>query len=358
MSQPRVTIVVPVRNSQEHIQRLLAFLLEQDYPFFEIVLVGNGNDQTWQAVPKNPKIVKVEAHLPEDWAGRDTNFKRNVGARIAIKRGADVLFYTDGKIRHQTNWISKGLEIMEAQQVQSVAGIMLGTWESAQTFLGRFTDHALVKRNPDFGKGYLLTKLNFGKKESLPITACWAMTVEAYLAMDGFPEDFRDSYEDYAASWKMVAAGVGIYVTNDWQVEHKHRSSFFKIILEYARSARGAAQMFHTYPECPFGRRRAKQVAFVMLGSIFALAYLILSFFYAPAWFSGAITLGTGLFGLAGLINVSKANHWQGLFFPPLTALFIWWFSFNFLLKMAEGGGPTKSNRWLQTMFSLILPGK
>lgn len=361
MTQPtKVSVIIPLRDSGAHINGLLDSLLAQDYPNFEILLVGNQGDKTWKALPEDldPRVRIEEVELPKDWVGRDSNFKRNWGARAAV---GDVLFYTDVKIRHQPDWISTGLRLMRENRVEAVAGIMLGTAESTQSFLGRFTDSALIRRNPDFGKGYILNAQNFGNRESLPITACWAMTRAAYEDMGGFDEDARDSYEDYMSAWRAVRAGVEFFVSNLWTVFHKHRSKFKAMQLEYARSARGAAQMFATYPDCPFGRRRAAQVT-IVLAMVFVGIVSLLTSLVALALGKGQILAALliaaiALYALAGTTNLVKARHWQGFFFPALTGWFILWFALNFAQKLREGGGVTKTNRWLQTMFSLVLPG-
>lgn len=422
--KPFVSVIVPIRNSQAHIAKLLETLLAQKYePGYEIVLVGNIDDQTWQhpsvqverqpvgsvyfdeqtqrwrklesatqveereilsheinLVPVgdtsqwenhvllDPRLKFYEVDYPEEekpWFGRDTNYKRNYGALVA--RG-EVLFYTDGKIRHEPNWIAQAVSILAREQVESVAGIMLATEESAQTFWGVFTDNALVKRNPDFGRGYRLNRDNFGKRESLPITACWAMTQTAYTRMDkGFPIDFRDSYEDYATAWEMVKVGVDIFVTNEWRVLHKHRQGFRPILLEYARSARGAAQMFTAYPDSPFAIRRDWQVNQVMraltVGSGLSIGVLVGDVFSPlviwPYLAVACVMVFMALVLLGGL-NIIKIIHTERRFypraiiFPVLTLIFIAWFAFSFKLKISEGGGKPKSNRWLQTMWSFV----
>ncbi len=356
----KVSVIVPLRNSGAHITGLLDSLLSQDYPSFEILLVGNQGDTTWSALPSDldPRVHIIEVELPEGWMGRDSNFKRNRGAEAAT---GIVLFYTDVKIRHQPDWISTGLRLMRENQVEAVAGIMLGTAESTQSFLGRFTDSALIRRNPDFGQGYILNAQNFGNRESLPITACWAMTRAAYENMGGFDEDARDSYEDYMSAWRAVRAGVEFFVSNLWTVFHKHRSKFKPMQLEYARSARGAAQMFATYPDCPFGRRRAAQVTIVLAMVFVGVVTLLISLVALALgnWqiLAGLSAIVTALYVLAGTANTVKAHHWQGFFFPALTGWFILWFALHFAQKLREGGGVSKNNRWLQTMFSLVLPG-
>lgn len=338
-TQPLVSVIVPVRDSGNHIGGLLESLLAQDYPNYEVILVGNYQDSTWQYITPHPQLFVFEADIPPTHKGRDTNWKRRLGANVA--RG-DVLFYTDVKIRHPENWISRGIELMQEHDVESVAGVMLSTRQRSaeETFMEKFTDSALVKRNPDFGKGYVLTRKNFGNRESLPITACWAMTRDAYERMGGFNQKFVYSYEDYSAAWQSVAAGERIFCSSGWAVYHKHRTAFSEITREYKRSAYGAAQLFQVFPDCPFARRRLGQV----LAVLFALLLMVvvpLGLLLAGELASLAILIGLGIIGFfgLGLLNIVKAGwYWRALFFPPLTAFFILVFSLWFMRKLLAGG--------------------
>ena len=341
-SHPKVTIVVPVRNSEEYIRGLCDSLLAQSYPNIEILLVGNQNDRTWTGIEdyiREGKVRKLEVSLPRDWVGRDTNVKRNYGARAAT---GNIVVFTDQKIRHKPDWIATGLGIMQEKEAEAVAGIMISTPDVEDTFIGRFTDDALLKRNPAFGHGRFLTKENFGNSESLPITSNWFMSKKAFNTMGGFPEDFRDSYEDYSGAWMAVRNGVRFYCTDELHVYHRHRTRLKSIYREYSRSARGAAQLFFTFPDCPYAQRRLLQIGMILGMAVMAL---ILSVIALP------LVLGMSVAGLVslGLLNMWIARHWQALFFPVLSALFILVFTWHYVLKCLEGGGVARSNQFLQT---------
>lgn len=347
---PLVSIIVPVRNSQQYIKELLDSLFVQDYPNFEIILVGNVDDKTWQPIQdiiQRGQVCIVEAPLPPRWRGRDSNLKRNAGARCA--RG-DILVFTDQKVRHPSDWLTRGVALLEEHNVPAVAGTMISTQTESASFWSRFTDGALVKRNPEFPSTRFLTSSNFGSAESLPITANWFMTCEAYRKMGGFPENFRDSYEDYAGAWKAVRNGVVFFCTSSLNVYHQHRLDPRQIQREYIRSARGAAQLFMTFTDCPFAWRRAVQVlgvSAVMLGGMVAL---IKGVVFAE-WFLLTAILPLTVVGLMGVsyLNYRKVRHWHGFVFPLITLYFILIFTWNFLVKILEGAGIPDTDRYLQT---------
>ena len=345
-----LSVIVPVRNSQQHIRALVDSLFEQDYPHFEIILVGNEGDKTWLPIQDHIRcgyITTLEVQLPPNWRGRDSNFKRNMGAQHA--RG-DILVFTDQKIRHPSDWLSRGVALLEEHDVAAVAGTMISTNEESASFWSRFTDGALVKRNPEFPSTRILTASNFGSAESLPITANWFMTKEAYQKMGGFPENFRDSYEDYAGAWQAVRNGVSFYCTSSLNVYHKHRTDPQQILREYIRSARGAAQLFMTFKGCPFGWRRFVQVMVVAAAMIAGLVMTIQGFIFDEWLFLSALA-PVAVLGLLGVsfLNYLKVRHWHGFFFPPITVFFILVFSWHFLHKCLEGAGVPTTDHYLQT---------
>jgi hypothetical protein len=348
-----VSVIVPVRNSQQFIRALLDSLFIQDYPNFEIILVGNVGDKTWQPIQtliRCGDVSVIEVPLPPKWTGRDSNLKRNAGAYHA--RG-DILVFTDQKVRHPSDWLSRGVALLEeneANNVSAVAGTMISTQADSNTFWSRFTDGALVKRNPEFPHTRFLTASNFGSAESLPITANWFMKREAYQKMGGFPENFRDSYEDYAGAWKAVSNGVVFFCTSNLNVYHQHRTDPRQIQREYVRSARGAAQLLMTFTDCPFAWRRAVQVLGVSAFSIFSFVVLLKGLLFAE-WLFVMLVLPVMVLGLftMSLLNFAKVRHWHGLLFPPITFYFILVFSWHFLHKCLEGAGIPDSDRYLQT---------
>lgn len=48
---PSVSILIPARNEEDNLQRLLPSLLSQDYPDFEVIVYDDGSeDQTWEVI--------------------------------------------------------------------------------------------------------------------------------------------------------------------------------------------------------------------------------------------------------------------------------------------------------------------
>lgn len=374
-----VATIIPLWNSQQHINKLLSGLFGQTHRG-RAYLIGSREDKTWQGIDTKYRdgldllaeplhfdadflgipvsanvwvgewLTIVEIDVPADWEGRNTNLKRNAGGVVAAIFGAEFLFYTDAKIARDEEWHADGLHLMKKHDVFAVAGVMEGTDESRETFWGRFADDALVRRNPRFGDGYILTDKNFGNGESLPITATFAMSVVEFVHMGGFDIRFTVSYEDYSGAWRLVLNGGKILCTGKWVVWHKHRQGLSNVRLEYIRSGGGAAMLYYLYPECPFAQRRVRQVLIVVTGIFVAFLSLLMPLIFGQLeMLAGFAIMGTALYGIAGVFNVAKADYAKAFVFPMLTGIFMVSFTYGFMIQLMRRGGGAQI---LQTMWT------
>ncbi len=355
--QRKVGAVIPVRNSGAHVNELLESIFAQRHDNYKAYLSMEEGDKTHESIAEHlindPRLVLVWSEKIEGWTGRNSNRLRNAGVRAALKDGADVVILTDVKIRHKPSFIEDFLSVMARTGAKVVGGMMVTPPGSKMTFLKMFTDRALMTRNPRPRTGYFITAENMAYTESLPITACLAVEREVFESGVWFNEDARDSYEDYFFDQEVVDADFSVYFTPEIVVYHEHRTSFKAIRLEYKRSARGAAQMMTTYPWSGFARRRLVQSMVVATGLLVSVL-LLLIIVVAGIWemLAGLSVVGGMGFVSLGLTNAYTARHWWGFFFPPLTAFFIIIFTLSYWRKMIEGGGVSKDNSFLQTMWS------
>jgi chlorobactene glucosyltransferase len=98
---PHVTIILPVRNEEAHIDDCLASLLAQDYPNFEVMVIDDGStDATpthlaaWQRRDPRLRVYRVE-ELPASWAGK----AHALHTGVLLTEGEWLLF-TDADTRH------------------------------------------------------------------------------------------------------------------------------------------------------------------------------------------------------------------------------------------------------------------
>ncbi len=98
---PLVSIIVPMRNEEQHVDTIISSLLKQDYPNVELLVMDDGStDQTaalvqaWQA--KDDRIhLHTIAALPAGWAGKSHALHEG-----ALRAKGEWLLFTDADTVH------------------------------------------------------------------------------------------------------------------------------------------------------------------------------------------------------------------------------------------------------------------
>ena len=73
-NSPRVSILIPVRNEEDNLQRLLPSILSQNYPDFEVIVYDDdSSDATWNVLTaaKDARLQSLKGNgPPEGWLGK------------------------------------------------------------------------------------------------------------------------------------------------------------------------------------------------------------------------------------------------------------------------------------------------
>jgi glycosyltransferase involved in cell wall biosynthesis/putative flippase GtrA len=279
-----VSVIVPVKQSQKTIRKMVESLLRQDYAgWFEIILIGDFNDPTWEALEgyvNNPRIRLIEADIRT--SGRDANSKRNLGIKNA--RG-ELIALTDSDMVLPTDWLSTGVALI-SDGYDCVAGSMKSMTSG---FWGRYVDsNMLGSKTPRMVQGYVLTAENYGRKGlKPPITANVFLTRKLLDKVGPFDPDFVYTYEDYEFFRRVANAGFPMLCTDSLKAGHYHRQGFRSLVREYARAGMGTGDYIIKFPSCRFGRNRLIQLGLVYTTAV--LASLLLVFLTVPALIGGAV---------------------------------------------------------------------
>ena len=279
----------------------------------------------------------IVAEPPDDYV-RDTQWKRWQGIQESF---GDVIFLTDSMILLEEHALENALRLMEEHKVSVLGGITPSWPDQANNFWAFLHDKSLVSNLPQFPADGLLTAENFGKTESLPVTAALMMTRDVFESVeDDFALEFSKvgaSYEDFALSWLIVKAGYTILVTNQVVAYHKHRINWSEYSRQIGRSGQGAAVMAKMYSDCPLSTRKLKQVNLIKR----ALLLVAISGLFAATVFKCtaiiiALFLSVVGFLVLGVLNVFKAKKFQAFFFPLFTTLLILNFALHFNKTYAQ----------------------
>lgn len=333
MPKRTVSVVVPVKSSQNSIRQLCVSLLDQTHKPLEIILVGTPDDSTWDPIQdliRNRRVITIGLKRPADHYGRDSNLKRQAGCNFA---SGQIIAVTDSDMEMPQDWIANGLRLMHKHQVDSVAGIIWSYPKPKsvkQGFLNRYTDRSYPAKTPRFPDNCIIRKKNFGHRKVLPISANWMFTRRAYMKSGGFDPTFSLSYEDYSLAWQMVSAGYGILCTHRLWGYHHHRQDFGSLFKEYVKSGRGCASFICRYPKSPLSRKRLRQVLAV-------LSVLILGCIGLVVW--PWTTLCVGLLGYlsSAALNIRNAGI-AGILFPAISLILGNAFMYGTIRGMIDGG--------------------
>jgi glycosyltransferase involved in cell wall biosynthesis len=116
---PRVSIIVPARNEEEHIEPALRTLLELDYDNYEVIAVNDrSTDRTGEVMDRiastpeatgRLKIIHV-AELPPGWLG-----KVHAMWSAAERATGDWLLFTDADVHFRPDVLTRALAYAEAE---------------------------------------------------------------------------------------------------------------------------------------------------------------------------------------------------------------------------------------------------
>jgi len=189
-----VTVIVPTRDRQASLARLLASLQAQDLPRerFEIIVVDDGSKIPVESVPGRggPVVVRLE--------GRERSVSRNAGAQAAR---SDLLVFLDDDLtvgaefvaahaRAQTEWPG----VLSVGRVELPAALGESSWTR---FRQRLEDLNIPRSRGLVGASNFCTAANM------------AIPRDRFLGLGGFAEDLV-SGEDQDLALRHSAAGGSI----------------------------------------------------------------------------------------------------------------------------------------------------
>jgi glycosyltransferase involved in cell wall biosynthesis len=121
---PRVSIIVPARNEEEHIEAALRSLLELDYPDYEVIAVNDRSDdetgavldllaeaRPWQESSHRSRLQVVHIKdLPAGWLGKTHAMWR--GAQLAT---GDWILFTDADVVFRADALRRAIVCAESE---------------------------------------------------------------------------------------------------------------------------------------------------------------------------------------------------------------------------------------------------
>ena len=264
-ASPHVSILIPVKNEEANLEECLRCLLNQDYPFKEIIVINDHSidrtaDILYEYVHLYPNLIRAvnAREMPKGWTGK--NWALHEGVPLAT---GDWLLFTDADTRHDTWSVSSSVAHAEAKDLDfltlSPRCLAEGFWEKtiqpiAMGFLGLWFPFAKVN-DPS-------SRYAFGNGQYLMIRKRAYQKIGGHEKVKGaFLEDFALTKEAKAAKIRLeVSIGTKLYGTRMYR-------SFSGMWLGWRRI------FFHAFEKKPLR----------LLGKAFEVfAFSFLPFFFFP----------------------------------------------------------------------------
>lgn len=116
----KVSVLVPAYNEEHYITQTLEAVMQQDYPFYEVIVVDNAStDATAHKVRnfinKHPyKNVQLVCEM-----NKGTGFARECGRQAAT---GEIIAQLDADCLPSTDWISKGVQLLTSKNLVAITG--------------------------------------------------------------------------------------------------------------------------------------------------------------------------------------------------------------------------------------------
>ncbi len=227
-TQPKISVIVPVRNGEPTLDPLLESLMSLDCnrKDVEVVVVdGNSTDGTRDIVRKYPvKLVNEE--------GEGLNAARNTG--IKNSKG-EIVAFTDCDCVVPSDWTRKIIENFKDSQVSCVGGSAKGY---NGDFISQYADNSIVPLMPFFKKREELGTIRLFLHH--PAGCNMAFRRKAFDEVGCFDEDIHYGFDDVELVERICRAGYKMVLDPNVFVWHKHRSTFREFLEENFRYGRGS----------------------------------------------------------------------------------------------------------------------
>jgi len=119
---PFVSVVIPVKNEEDHIEACLRGVLSQSYPKnrFEIIVVDNGSeDKTMNILGHYHKLPNVTVLVQN---GGTISKVRNRGAKTA---NGSIIAFLDGDCVPDPNWLENGVDLLMSDRQIGCVGFVI-----------------------------------------------------------------------------------------------------------------------------------------------------------------------------------------------------------------------------------------
>ncbi|ACJ75339.1 succinoglycan biosynthesis protein ExoA [Thermosipho africanus TCF52B] len=284
MQYPKVSIIIPARNEEKHIEKCLDSIIENDYPNKEIIVVdGKSEDKTREIIEKfeNVKIVDNEDKI--------TPVALNLGIQEATGK---YVMIAGAHTTYSKNYISSCVKRLEEDKCD-VAGGYVVTLPGSNTLTSKAISKVL---SHPFGVGGAKYRTKNVKEEYVDTVAYGIYKKEAFEKVGLFAPELKRN-QDIEMNLRLKRAGMRILLVPEAKAYYFARSTYKGLFKNNFLNGLWVVLSTH-YSRRGFSIRHVVPLLFVLFlifGSIFSMfstkikftfflilsLYLILSIFFS-----------------------------------------------------------------------------
>jgi glycosyltransferase involved in cell wall biosynthesis len=225
MEYPHVSVIIPVYNDADRLQRCLRALEAQTYPSdrYEVIVVDNASDESIE-----PLVAQFPQAKAEFESQRGSYAARNRGVKMA--RG-DVLAFTDADCVPAPTWMEAGVSRLDKDaNIGAVGGRIVMSFKEGHPTPVELVD-AIISLNQEKNckQGYAVTANVFVRQSMVEEIG----TFNARLKSGGDVEWTR----------RISAAGYDVVFGKDAAVEHPARHRYRDLRKKKLRVSKGYHDM-------------------------------------------------------------------------------------------------------------------
>jgi succinoglycan biosynthesis protein ExoA len=305
MDEIVVTVVMPIRNEAQYIERALLSVLAQDFGLetMEIIVAdGMSTDGTREIV------AALQSHYPNLHLIDNPGRIASTGLNAAIRRArGKIIVRVDGHCEIATDYVSRCINHLAEENITGVGGPVETVGED------RFSAAVALAMSSNFGVGG--SAFRTVKDRSLIVdTVAFPAYTRDTIVRAGFYDTELVRNQDDEFNYRLNKLGGRILLASDIRSRYYSRSSARALWRQYFEYGYWKVRVMQKHP----GQMRWRQFVPPMFVVALLLSLSIMPFFGFADWiFLSIVCLYVTLTLLASVLAVRK-GQWQSLHMLPL----------------------------------------
>ena len=237
MSEPAVSVIIPVLNEERFLKQSVQAILNQNYSGqFEIILaLGPSKDQTNFIAQELAKDQRVK--LVENPSGRTASALNN-----AIKNSNfDIIVRLDGHAIVDSSYIKNAVKTLLESGADNVGGLMKAEGTNA------FEKSVAAAMTSKFGVGN--APFHVGGKSGEADTVYLGTFRKSALERVGYFDESFIRAQDWEMNYRIRKTGGKIWFNPDLVVSYRPRKNILQLAKQYFEYGQWRKQVTKTYPE-------------------------------------------------------------------------------------------------------------